>query len=110
MVPVPGSNPQRLYFGPDVSPRQERIEMLTNRLANILRDKVDKREFVFARKSEGVVTYNFEPLLSVSVPDPDTTTLRWNAPLLLSLGLDKEDISSRFKAGARPTKSVDWSS
>jgi len=110
MVPVPGENPQRLYFGPDVSPRQERIEMLTNRLANILRDKIKKRELVFARKSEGIVTYDFEPLISVSVPDPDTTTLRWNAPLLKSLGLDKDDISSTFKAGARPAANVEWSS
>ena len=109
-VPVPGGNPQRLYFGPDVSPRQERIEMLTNRLANILRDKVENRELVYARKSEGVVTYDFEPLISVSVPDPDTTTLRWNAPLLKSLRLDKDDIASKFKGGARASTKVEWSS
>jgi len=111
-VQVPGSDSrsQRLYFGPDISPRQERIEQLTKKLAGIIKSKVKDPKTVFARKREGVVTLDFEPLASILVPSPNECSLRWNTDLLQSTGFDKEDLAQQFKAKSRSAADIRWSS
>jgi hypothetical protein len=109
-VPGPGNKSQQIYFGPDSSLRQERIEMLTRKLAKIIKTKVDDPKTVFARKRDGVVTLDFVPLASILVPSPNEHSLRWNTELLQTSGLNKEDIIQQFKAGNKSADGVKWSS
>ena len=110
-VPGSGSRSQRLYFGPDISPRQERIEQLTKKLADVIKSKVEDPKTVFARKREGIVTLDFVPLASILVPSPNECSLRWNTELVQSTGFDKDALALLFKAKSRPAAAdVKWCS
>jgi len=98
MVPTPGGPPQRLFFGPDISPKQERIEALTNKLGKILCSKFEDRKRVFIFKPGGTIKIDFVPVAVITVSSPSEIALQWNPEHLKALQLDKAELTQRFQA------------
>ena len=63
---------------------------------------------VFARKREGVVAVDFEPMASIEVPDAKTVRLGWNSPIAEKWKIDKEKVQKAFEL-ASAGRSVQWS-
>ena len=79
--------------------------MLTNALSRIVGEILGKT--AFARKAEGVVSVDFEPVVAVEVPDPKTVKLLFNQSTCTTIGLDPKAVQAKFDAGAKK-KPVTW--
>ena len=103
-VEEPQGAQQRMYISLDCSPQQERIQMLTNALAKVVSGVLGKE--AFARKADGVVSVDFEPVACLDVPDAKTVNILFNLSTCSEIGLDTVDVQARFDAGGR--KKVAW--
>ena len=97
-----------MYIGKDKSPKQEKVEALTKRLAAILKETVPQAD-VFAHKPEGVITIDFQPIISLLVPNKIQVDLLWNMEVLQKYGgINKEAIVQRFNATSRGAANIQW--
>ena len=100
------SNAQlQIYVSRDKSPKLEKLEILTKKLGNICKTVLDESQ-VYVLRSEGIVKYQWQPLLCVVLPNPTTVQLQWNAATVDSLGGIKDEITKQFNEGARA--GVQW--
>ena len=62
----------------------------------------------FAVKQDGIVSVDFEPVVSVDVPDLKTVKLSFNRTSCDELGLDTALVQARFEAGGRKRAPIKW--
>jgi len=74
-IQAPSGESVRFYFGPDKSPKQEKLEAITNRFCKVLRGKYGEDKF-FARKEAGTITSEGSPLAQISVTET-SSELQW---------------------------------
>ena len=104
----PSGNPTRLFFGEDLSPKQEKVEKLTSALAKVIKSQLGDIN-VFARKDEGVVTIDFQPCACIQLADDRTAVLQWNSAVCDAFSLDREKAKCAFYAGRKGIPTA-WSS
>ena len=62
----------------------------------------------FAVKQDGIVSVDFEPVVSVDAPDPKAVKLLFNRTSCEELGLDTKLVQAVFEAGGRRRTPVKW--
>ena len=101
--------PQRVYIRKDVSPRDERKEMLTWKLGKILESQGVTD--VFTNKKQGEISCDFQPLAKVDVVSRTEANILWNNEVAARCSaLKKKEAIDEFCKTRRGAANVQWSS
>jgi len=98
VIKNPSGDSVRFYFGPDKSPKQEKLEAVTNRFCKVLRSKYGEDKF-FARKEAGRITSDGSPLAQISVTET-SSELQWFKRTIerpIFSFLDKDEMLGKFQ-------------
>jgi len=98
----------QIYYSPALSPKQEKLEMLTKALAKIIKGKIPPTHEVFAAKRQGLVKVDWVPVGCLALPNATDVNFKWNLPELQKHSLDKEALVREFADGGKGN--VQWSS
>ena len=103
----PSGSDLRVYVGPDKSPKQERTEILSKRLAGILKPRLPTKD-VFARRVEGVITIDWVPMVRVEVVSQSEVQIKWNKDFETeNPGINKGEILEAFNSNSRGPP-IEW--
>jgi hypothetical protein len=97
-----------LFLSKDKSPRQERTEILTKKLAGILTDMGVPS--IHPKKPQGEINANWEALARVHVVSRSEATVLWNIEVATKHNLDRVKAVAAFKDDSRASPAVQWSS
>ena len=98
LVKDPAGSLVQVFLGPDKSPKQIRVEVLSKKLSQILESKGFKE--VHANRRQGQVCVGWRPLVMVDVLDRDHAELLWDAAYAAQLKVKVSEICTEFRTSA----------
>ena len=97
----------RVFADIDKNRRTLKAEMLLRRLTKFLAGENLGGKFT-SRKTDLQVCRDWVPLVRLGNITHDDYVLQWNLPLAQQLGIDRDNVATRFEAIAKPGGDVSW--
>ncbi len=107
-VPDPDNKRQRAYVDADKSPKQSKKEMLTKRLAAVVKESYPGLD-VYARRRQGEVTLSWLALARIVDLTADSYRIEWNIPEAAKANIDKDAAACKLAERERkPGAEIEW--
>ena len=93
---TPDEADTRVFMDCDKSPHQSRVEYLTRKATNFLKQKFPAAN-LFGKKAEGEITWDFVPFLHIEADTSSSVNLKWNLGSITAHGLDRASLDGEIK-------------
>ena len=107
-VLAPDGSKTTFYVNPDKNGAMVRMEILSKKLIEVIRELCPSKEF-FLRRNEGTIFVDRRPLVRVVVESQESTVLSWKHQKRVAINLDDSVVETKFKELQKDGGGDPWS-